>query len=114
MKQLILSLLTFTLLSCNHHYKKDDLIGIWDVVSATDVETGEVELQKKESVEIKTDSLYLISDLEVQRVFAWRIEGDSIIIGDVGSVYINELTANNLIVEYDFIGKTQLTLIKRK
>jgi hypothetical protein len=121
MKQIIFILLACIILSCNQNHKKDDLLGIWDVVSLTDIETGEVELLEnvtKEFVEFKSDSLYLISDFEVDKVFAWRIEGDSIFLDEDGSVYISgyikELTANNLTVEYDFLGKTQLVLNKRK
>ncbi|MCF7560670.1 hypothetical protein L3X39_08470 [Sabulilitoribacter multivorans] len=114
MKQIIFILLTSIILSCNQNHKKDDFLGIWDVVSSTDFETGEVELLEKEFVEFKLDSLYLISDFEVNQVFAWRIEGDSIFLDEDGSVYIKELTANNLVVEYDFFGKIQLVLNKRK
>ena len=78
MKQIIFILLAFIILSCNQNHKKDDLLGIWDVVSSTDIETGEVELSEKEFVEFKSDSLYLISDLETVEVFAWQIKGDSI------------------------------------
>jgi hypothetical protein len=47
MKQIIFILLALILLSCNQNHKKDDLLGIWDVVSSTDIETGEVELSEK-------------------------------------------------------------------
>ena len=117
MKQIIFILLALIILSCNQNHKKDDLLGIWDVVSSTDIETGEVELSEKEFVEFvefKSDSIYLISDFEVDKVFAWRIEGDSIFLDKDGSVYIKKLTKNELIVEYDFLGKIQLTLKKRK
>ena len=114
MKQIIFILLAFIILSCNQNHKKDDLLGIWDVVSSTDIETGEVELSEKEFVEFKSDSLYLISDLETVEVFAWQIKGDSIFLDESGSAYIKELTNDNLTVEYDFFGKIQLTLKKRK
>ncbi|MFH6768357.1 hypothetical protein V8G56_06395 [Gaetbulibacter aquiaggeris] len=114
MKQIIFILLALIILSCNQNHKKDDLLGIWDVVSSTDIETGEVELSEKEFVEFKSDSIYLISDFEVDKVFAWRIEGDSIFLDKDGSVYIKKLTKNELIVEYGFLGKIQLTLKKRK
>ena len=114
MKQIIFILLTFIILSCKQNHKKDDLLGIWDVVSSTDIETGEVELSVKEYVEFKSDSVYLISDFGSDKVFAWRIEGDSIFLDEDSSGYIKELTANNLTVEYDFFGKTQLVLNKRK
>lgn len=117
MKKLIFILFAFIILGCNQNLKKKgELLGIWDVVSSTAIETGEVELLEnvtKEFVEFKSDSLYLISDFEVDKVFAWQIKGDSIFLDEFGSVYIKELTKNELIVEYDFLGKIQLTLKKR-
>ena len=118
MKQIIFLLLAFIILSCDQNHKKDDLLGIWDVVSSTDIETGEVELSEDLDavfVEFKSDSLYLISVLGADTtIFAWRIKGDSIILDESGSVTIIELTKNELTVEYDFFGKIQLTLKKRK
>jgi hypothetical protein len=64
-----------------------------------------------EFVEVKSDSLYLSSS---DYAFAWRIEGDSIFLDEFGSVFIKELSKNELIAEYDFLGKMQLTLKKRK
>jgi hypothetical protein len=118
MKKLIFILFAFIILGCNQNFKKKgDLLGTWGVVSSTDVESGEVELPESDNlvfVEFKTDSLYLISNFEVDQVFAWRIEGDSIFLKEGGSAYIKELTNDELIVEYDFLGKIQLTLKKRK
>lgn len=111
MKQIIFILFVFIILGCNHNVKKSDLLGTWGVVSITDIETWEVELPESddaEFVEFKSDSLYLSSD----KVFVWRIKGDSIFLDEFGSVYIKELTADKLIVEYDFFGKTRLTLKK--
>jgi len=113
MKQIIFILFAFIILSCNQNHKKDHLLGTWDVVSSTDIETGEISLPESddaEFVEFKSDSLYLGSDI----VFAWRIKGDSIFLDELGSVYVKELTPVKLIVEYDFLGKVQLTLKKRK
>jgi hypothetical protein len=117
MKQIIFILLAFLIVSCHRSTKKDNLLGVWDVVSSTDIENGEVELSEnltKEFVEFKSDSLYLISDLETDAVSAWRIKGDSIFLNEFSSVYIKELTTDELIVEYDFLGKKRLTLKKRK
>lgn len=117
MKQLIFYPLAFILLSCAQNFKKDDLLGIWDVVSSTDIETRKVELSEngnKEYVEFKSDSLYLFSDLDSDTVFAWHIEGDSIFLDESSSVYIKKFTKNELIVEYDFLDKIQLKLKKRK
>lgn len=118
MKKLIFVLFAFIILGCNQNFKnKGHLIGTWDVLSSTYMESGKIEFPENDNlvfVEFKTDSLYLISNFEVEQVFAWRIEGDSIFLKDFGSIYIKELTKNELIVEYDFLGKIQLTLKKRK
>lgn len=97
-------------------------MGIWDWVSSTDLETGEVELYdggkydgyNLEFVEIKSDSIYLWFDLDRHNYTSWRIEGDSIFLDDDMSFYIKELSQNALIVEYDSYGKTLFTLKKRK
>ena len=115
MKNIIFILLVFTIIGCKQSHHRDNLIGTWDWVSSTDIETGEVELydgDDSEFVEFKSDSLYLIPD----KVFAWRIEGDSIFLDDdYLSVYIKELSNNALIVEFVLWGgKEQMTLKKRK
>ena len=113
MKQIILILFAFIVLGCNQDHQKNDLLGTWDFVSTIDLETGEVELPEgddKQFVEIRSDSLYLSWD----DVYPWQIKGDSILIDDLPSVYIKELTSNTLTVEYDFLGVQRLTLRKRK
>jgi len=113
MKHTIVFLFAITILGCNENYKKGDLLGTWDVVSATDIKTGKVEFPETEDsefVEIKSDSLYLGSD----NAIAWRIVGDTIFLNEADSVYIKKWTNDTLIVEYDFFGKTLLTLKKRK
>ncbi|WP_370479035.1 hypothetical protein [Tamlana flava] len=119
MKKLILILFAFIILGCDQNLKKKGvLLGTWDAISATDIETGEVSFPESDElafVEFKSDSLYLSPDLSLgDKVFAWRIEGDSIVLFDEGNVYIKELTKNKLVVEYDFFGKTQLNFKKRK
>ena len=117
MKKLLIILLTFIFLGCNQNHKKDDLLGNWDVVSMTYTETGEIEFPESDDGEfilIKSDSLYLMLGSGSEKVFAWKIKGDSIILDEDGPVYIKELTANKLIVEYDFFGIIQLELKKRK
>jgi len=102
------------ILGCNQNLKKNfDIIGTWDVVSTTNIETGEVllpESNHKDFVEFKSDSLYLSSG----EVFAWSIEGDSIFLEKSGAAYIKTLTKKELIVEYNFLSKIQLTLKRRK
>jgi hypothetical protein len=113
MKHFIVFLFAITILGCNENYKKGDLLGTWDFVSTTNIETGKVELPENEDsvfVEIKSDSLYLDS----YDTIAWRIVGDSVFLVAADSVYIKKLTNDTLIVEYDFFGKTLLTFKKRK
>ena len=113
MKQIIFILFAFIILSCNQNHEKGDLLGTWDFISATDIETGEVELPEgddKGFVEFRLDSLYLSWD----DVYTWQIKGDSILIDGLASVYIKEMTSNRLTVEYDFFGAQRLTLSKRK
>jgi len=113
MKQLIFILFAFIIAGCNQNYKKGDLLGTWDVVSSTDIETGEISLPESDDeafVEFKSDSLYLGLDI----VFAWRIKGDSIFLDELGSVFIKELTSTRLTVEYDFFGSERLTFRKIK
>lgn len=117
MKKLIFVLIAFMILGCNQNLKKKgDLLGRWDWVSSTDIETGEVDLfdgDSLEFVEIKSDTIYLMLGLDIDAVYPWRIEGDSIFLDDdYMSFYIKELTKNELVVEYD--GKKLFTLKKRK
>ncbi|WP_027138025.1 hypothetical protein [Gaetbulibacter saemankumensis] len=115
MKQILSFLLVFTIIGCNSNYKKGDLLGTWELVSLIDIETGDVEwekIDKSEFVLFRSDSLYLISDTNSDKVFAWQIMGDSIVLDEMGSVYIKELTVDKLIVEYDFFGMTRLELKK--
>jgi len=119
MKQIIFVLSAFILLGCNQNHKKDDLMGTWDWVSSTDLETGEVDFfdgdKYAEFVEIKSDSIYVWLDLDRHNDTPWRIEGDSIFLDDFNiSLYIKELSQNALIVEYDYYGKTLFNLKKRK
>jgi len=117
MKKLIFILFAITIIGCNSSHKTSDLLGIWDIVSSTNIESGDVELPDGDNlgfVEFKSDSLYVISPFEEDMVFAWRIEGDSIFLKNFDSFYIKELTKNKLIVENYFISKQQITLKKRK
>lgn len=117
MKRILFFLLAFMIVSCNQNPNKEYLLGVWDIVSSTDIETGQVDFSEndnKEFVEFKSDSIYLISDVGSDTVFAWRSVGDSIFLDEYFSIYIKELTKNKLTVEYDFLGKNQITLKKRK
>lgn len=85
----------------NKKYEKFDLLGTWEAVSETDLETGEVyEFQDDDKmiVEIKFDSLAPYGD----QVYAWEIEKDSILVYANGwpwSFNIKELTESELIIE---------------
>jgi len=101
------------IISCTKNYKKSDLLGTWETVSLTDIETGDIELPESDDdmlIEIKIDSIYLHRN----DAYSWQIKGDSILINEIPSVYIKKLTKNELIVEYDFFGKNLLALKKRK
>lgn len=116
MKQIVFMLFVFILIGCNQNQKRNKLIGTWDVVNVVDIDTmveESLDSNNAEFVEVSRDSLYLGSDT----VYSWRIKGDSIILNEGSSsfsVFIKELSADKLIVEYDFLGVTQLTLKKRK
>ncbi|WP_242086477.1 lipocalin family protein [Aestuariivivens sediminis] len=118
MKQIIIVLSAFILLSCNQNHKKEDLLGTWDIVSSIDIETGEVEefpeSDEELLAEFKSDSLYLIENSNPTNVFSWRINRDTLFLNEADTVYIKELTADKLVVEYDFIGMIRLELKKRK
>lgn len=103
----------FILLSCQQPFEKDDLLGTWDIVSATDLETGEEELPPPDEayfVEIRTDSIYTQDGW----AGAWELEGDSIRIDGIGSVFIKKLTSTDLTVEHSIYMAYRLTLRKRK
>lgn len=79
MKQTIFFLFVFVAVSCSQNQQQDNLLGTWNIVSSTDIETGEVDLpEEKLLVNFKSDSLYLNEDLGSGKVFAWKIKGDSI------------------------------------
>lgn len=112
MKQLTLILFTIMLFGCSHKHKKVDLMGTWDLVSVTDIETGEVEfpeLGKTDFVQVSLDSVYL----SWGDTYSWKIEGDSIFIDGLVSVYIKDLTLDELVVEYDFFGEQQVKFNKK-
>ena len=112
MKQIIFILCVTVILVCSHQHKKAEFIGIWDLVSVTDIKTGEVEFPEdddKEFVQVNSDSIYLSWD----DTYSWTIVGDSILIDGLISVYIKELNANELVVEYEFFGGQRVNLIKR-
>ncbi len=91
--------------------KKETLIGTWEVVYATEIETGEnnwPEDDQKHVVVFKPDSVYVDSHIE----YAWSIEGDSIVLDKYNAVYIKKLTKNELIVIYEFFGEIELKLKK--
>jgi len=119
MRKLLFILFVFIILGCNQNLKKKGLLlGTWDVVSETDIETGKVRFPESDDlwfVEFKSDSIYVSSN--PNEGAAWRIEGDSIFIDDDKvPFYIKELSQNTLIAEYGFLSKRKflITLNKRK
>ena len=114
MKQIIFISLACIIMGCSQSHRTEHLLGIWDAVSSKDIDSEEVYPEEETIVEFKPDSLYLINESDTFLTSGWNIKGDSILLDDSFSVYIIALTNDKLIVEYDFLGKTQLTLKKRK
>jgi len=122
MKKLIFILLVIAIAGCSHKYKTSDLLGTWDCVSSTDVKTGEVTLPKGSErfiVEFNKDSIIFHQSTEdsvdvMNENYGWKIKGDSIFIDSFDSVFIKELTENNLTVIHDFFGEQQLEFKKIK
>lgn len=120
MKQLFYILLTVILLSCSNKPKASDLLGTWDCISSTNVETGEVSLPEdyeRFMVHFTKDSVTFPrspedSSIMLNNSFSWKIKGDSIVIDNLISVYIKQLTKTNLSVVYDFLGEQQLNFKK--
>ena len=113
MKRLIFILFSIIIVGCNNNYKKSDLLGTWDCISITDIETGEISIPEDEDTfiaEFRSDSLYL----STEEVYAWQIKGDSIFLNGDLSVCIKELTPSSLTVELDVFGEQRLTFKKIK
>lgn len=108
MKLLVLILLVIIIPGCNQNYKKEDLVGTWEMLSITDIETGEVELLEVDFdqyvVEIKLDSLNQYEG----DTYAWKLQGDSVFV-DWMSFKIKELKPNTIIVVeyYDLWGESK-------
>ena len=119
MTRLTFLLFVIIVLGCKPNDEKSDLIlGTWDCVSALDMETQEILLPENDEklfAEFKIDSLYL-SDKDGYidwRIYAWHIKEDSLFLDGLGSIYIKELSKNNLIVEHELFGKQRLEFIKK-
>jgi len=113
MKQIIFILFAIIIIGCNRNHKTSDLLGTWNCVSSTNIETEEILLPEDDDMliaEFRPDSLYL----NTEEVYGWEIKGDSILLDGVAYVYIKELTPSSLTVEIDFIGELRLTFIKIK
>ncbi|MFH6769462.1 hypothetical protein V8G56_11990 [Gaetbulibacter aquiaggeris] len=122
MTRLTLLLFVIIVLGCKPNDEKSDLIlGTWDCISVFDFETQEISQApsgEKFIAEFKSDSLYLRSiDNNTEydaEIYAWQIKEDSLFLDELGSIYIKELSKNNLIVEHELFGKQRLTFIKIK
>lgn len=100
MKQ-ILIILSFVIISgCATKYVASDLIGTWEAVSMTDLETGKIALPEidfdRYVVEIRPDSL---KEYEGD-TYAWKLEGDSIFVSFF-SFYIKDLDSEYLTVVHN-------------
>lgn len=115
MKKVFFVFSIFLIISCSHQIEKKELIGSWDCTSALDMESNEISLpegEEKFTVTITPDSI-ILPDTGKEK-YTWEIKGDSLVITDLITVYIKELKPKTLIVEYDFLGHTQLTFKKIK
>ena len=115
MKKVVFVFSIFLIISCSHQIEKKDLIGLWDCTSALDMESNEISLPEGEEkfiVTITSDSI-IIPETGIEK-YIWKIKGDSLVITNLITVYIKELKPTALIVEYDFLGHTQLTFKKIK
>lgn len=118
MKQIVFIFFAFILVGCNNYYKKSDLLGTWDAVAVTDVETGQKTFLEDDeilNVVATLDSLYFS---EFMGVCAWQIEGDTILNvwetkGDTIPYVIKEISPNKIIIEYAFFNKMLLELKKQ-
>lgn len=109
MSKLIFILLAFLILGCNPNHKEKTLLGTWDFVSSTNLETGEVDFPEDDEdfVEFRIDSIFV----SPTSMYAWKIKGDSIILEGIPKFfdsgfysipfYIKELTSNKLTVDFD-------------
>jgi len=115
MKKVFFVFNLFLIISCSHQIDKENLIGLWDCTSALDMESNEISLPEGEEkfiVTITSDSI-IIPETGIEK-YTWKIKGDSLVITNLITVYIKELKPTALIVEYDFLGHTQLTFKKIK
>ncbi|WP_242156864.1 lipocalin family protein [Aestuariivivens sediminis] len=109
MKQIIFILLAFILIGCEQNHKKNYLLGTWEFVSGTDMETGEVkflENDEKFIIVFKSDSVYeyddpssFYDDSSPDEVYAWTIKNDSLFYGNWEGVYVKELTKVKLVLD---------------
>lgn len=105
MKRVTVFLFVMIMFGCNQDYKKDDLIGIWEAVSVTDLQTGEVGLPEVDFdrliVNVKLDSIYESEG----DAYSWQIRGDSILVSWF-SFYIKDVSPKYLtVVHYPFWGE---------
>lgn len=118
MKQIVFIFFAFIVVGCNNYYKKSDLLGTWDAVAVTDIETGQKTFLEDDeifNVVATLDSLYFS---EFMGVCAWQIEGDTILNvwetkGDTIPYVIKEISPNKIIIEYAFFNKLLLELKKQ-
>ena len=115
MRKVFIAICILSMAACTNKIEKKELIGLWDCTSALDMESNEISLPEGEEkfiVTITSDSI-IIPDTGKEK-YTWEIKGDSLVITDLITVYIKELKPTALIVEYDFLGHTQLTFKKIK
>ena len=115
MRKVFIAIFILSMVACTNQIDKENLIGLWDCTSVLDIESNEISLPEGEEkfiVTITSDSI-IIPETGIEK-YTWKIKGDSLVITDLITVYIKELKPTALIVEYDFLGHTQLTFKKIK
>jgi hypothetical protein len=110
------------LFACQSGHQQSDLLGTWDFINSIDKETKEVLVSNNDetfTVEFRKDSLFfpltmVDSFFILENHFLWKMNGDTIIIEELGSAYIKELTRNTLVVDTDIEDGVRLTFKKIK
>lgn len=113
MKQIVFILLTLLILGCSQNRTAQKLLGTWELVYVKNIETGELEFPNEYDdlvfLTVNSDSIYL----DTFDRYGYEIKGDSILLNEYYSVYIKNLTNQELIVEFDFFNVTQLKFKKK-
>lgn len=107
MKYLGFIIIVLTIISCNKRIDQNNIIGTWECISSYEFQENKYAYPEDDEifmVNFKLDSLiYWVKQNEDQEftTYEWIDNSDSIRIPDLGSVYIQQLNTDSLIVEID-------------